>query len=135
MKKIVIALMSMGLLLLSGCAAQTPGLTEEDLIGVWKEVASPHYLHFYPDGTYHLAESVTRLEDSPDEEGQFRLEAILLTFITSGEGHFCPGQSGTSGTYEVELTEEGWLRFTLSEDPCEGRANFNRRAIWQPFSP
>ncbi len=133
MKIISTALMALGLLLLSGCTPQTPSITDKDLIGTWKEQATPYYLQFNQDGTYSFAVAIANLGDNPDfEVGQFRLEGELLTFVSSDESPDCASESGT---YEVQLTEKGLLKFTLREDPCEIRANFYRRSTWQPVSP
>ena len=133
MKIISTALRALGLLLLAGCAALAPGITDEVLIGIWRDAAAPDYLQFNQDGTYSAAAAIANLEDNPDYEvGQFRLEGELLTYVTSDESRQCAGESGT---YEVQRTEEGWLKCGLREDPCERRARGFRGAIYQPVSP
>ena len=133
MKIISIALMALGLLLLSGCTPQPSSITDEDLIGTWKAQGLASFLQFNGDGTYSEARNVIALETNPLEIGQFRLAGTLLTFISSEEDQSCQG--GTIGTYEVQLTEQGWLELALSEDACELRAAVFSGYSWAPVSP
>ena len=132
MKIISTALMTLGLLLLSGCTPQPASVTDEDLIGTWNAEGGHSFLQFNGDGTYSYSQSVFALETNPEMIGQYRLEGTLLTFITSEDGQFC--QKGMIGTYEVQLTEQGRLEFALSEDECETRAAFNSVYSWAPVS-
>lgn len=133
MKKALTILMTIGVLVLSGCAAQTAGVRGEDLVGTWKEVATPHVMQFREDGTFQWATNVGELAgDDPDFFGQFKFEGMLLTLVTSDESHLC---AGDIGLYEMELTEEGELKLTLSEDPCDDRARFMQRSTWLPITP
>jgi hypothetical protein len=100
--------------------APTPGITVEDLIGMWYDVDRREYLQLNEDGTYRVAMTVGFIEASPYELGQYRLEGTLFTFITSDESPDCQGQTGR---YQVELTEQGQLQFELQEDPCQARAD------------
>ncbi len=133
MKIISTALMAMGLLLLFGCTPQPASITDEDLVGSWDGEGVDSFLQFNGDGTYSYSQSVFALETNPEMIGQYRLEGTLLTFITGDENDFC--QKGMTGTYEVQLTEQGWLEFALSEDACEFRAAITSSYSWAPVSP
>ena len=111
-----------GSLLASACGGDgEEGITIEDFTGRWVQLSTGVYNQFNEDGTFRVAVgSVANLEDDPTDLGEFRLEGTLITFITSDESPNCAGQSGT---YQVELTEEGHLQFTLEEDPCRLRAS------------
>jgi hypothetical protein len=103
----------------------------EDLIGIWRHPGGI-YLKLNEDGTYRLAEIVARLETLPNEFGRFELEGTTFTFITSNES---PGCTGQTGSYQVELTEQGKLRYvSLQEDPCQWRAN-NAPIAWERVGP
>ena len=119
------------LVVLAACQT-APSVTVEDLSGIWQLDGSARILQLNEDGTFRLANSEYLLEDSPAEVGQFQLEGTLFTLTASEESRFCPGKTGT---YEVELTEEGKLQFTLNEDECRDRGRILSRAPWSRFSP
>jgi hypothetical protein len=96
-----------------------PSITVENLTGVWHTTSPWLYLLLNEDGTYLFTDVNNWRKPYPFDEGQFRLEGSLLTFITSDESTRCAGQTGS---YQVELTEEGQLRFELQEDACDSRA-------------
>ena len=109
-----------GVLLPSACGGDgEEGITIEDFTGLWHQSSSGVYNQFNEDGTFLVALSVANLEKAPVDLGQFRLEGTRVTFTTSDESPEC---AGLSGSYQVELTEEGELRFVLEEDPCALRA-------------
>jgi hypothetical protein len=137
MKKTVIIFMGLGLLL-AGCSAlapsptATPAPTEtpvpvlatsaEDIIGIWQFGSGDLtvFFQFDEDGTYRTAQRVvTNLQDSPQQFGQFTLEASLLTLVNNDNSPLCPGQSGT---FEVYLLKQGQISIVQSEDPCTIRA-------------
>ena len=110
-----------GSLLASACGGDgEEGITIEDFTWRWVQLSTGVYNQFNEDGTFRAALSVADLEQRPIDLGEFRLEGTLFTFASSDESRDCAGQSGT---YQVELTEEGHLRFTLEEDPCRLRAS------------
>lgn len=111
--------------------APTPGITVEDLTGVWYDVDRHEYLQLNEDGAYRVALTVPRLEATPYEVGQYRLEGTLFTFITSDESPDCQGQTGR---YQVELTEQGQLQFELQQDPCQARAD-GQPGSWDRVEP
>ena len=122
MKIISTALMALGLLLLSGCA---PSFTVDDLYGIWTEASG--VTQFNKNGTYVVAGSVDGLTSLPPHEyGVFRFEGTTLTLITDKESGLC---SGTTGSYEVEMVEEGKIEITLIEDPCEHRSRVWRNVF------
>jgi hypothetical protein len=139
MKKTIIIFTGLGLLL-SGCSAlapsptATPAPTEtpvpvlanntEDIIGVWKLGSGDFavFFQFSEDGTYQTAQRVVNnLHDSPQQMGQFTLEAGLLTLVTSEESPYCAGQSGT---YEVRLLDQDQISLLHREDPCTIRSEY-----------
>jgi len=114
-------------------ACQTaPSVTVEDVSGIWQLDGSARILQLNKDGTFKSANSIYLLEDSSGEVGQFQLEGTLFTLTTSEESRVCPGYTGT---YGVELTEEGKLQFTLNEDECRDRGQILSGAPWSRFSP
>jgi hypothetical protein len=118
-------------------AAATPPLTItlESLAGLWQDAESGVYLRLDADGTFRLASSVAWLEASPLDVGRFRLEGALLTFSTfsySIDSQWCVHQQGS---YHVELTQPGELRFELQEDPCQSRASKLPAGRWGRVEP
>ena len=139
MKKTVIIFMVLGLLL-AGCSAlapsptATPAPTEtpvpvlatsaEDIIGIWKLGSGDFtvFFQFDEDGTYRTAQRVvTNLQDNPQQLGQFSLKEGLLTLVASDESPYCAGQSGT---FELQLLEQGQISLFLREDPCTIRSEY-----------
>ncbi len=117
---------------LAGCG--TPAaITEEDLIGVWKrQEGETFYFQFNEDGTFKVASSEAFLKGSTFDMGEFQLEGALLTLTTSAESSDCVGQVGS---YQMELTEEGDLKFTLDEDECGLRGPDAQLSPWERVSP
>ena len=151
MNKLMTALMTLGLLLLSACATSTPPPTAtpaptetptpvlatsvDDIIGIWQfgsgDTAIFH--QFDKDGTYRTAQRVvTNLQDSPQQLGEFTLEGGSLILVASDESPACAGQSGT---YEVQLLEGGRISFVLLEDQCATRSGYWMGAGLEPLSP
>ena len=113
-----------------GEAAGPPlGIPREDLAGLWGDPQSGMLLQFNPDGTFGLAYSTDWLAAAPLDSGQYWLEGSLLTFISDLNGQWCVQQEGS---YRVELTQLGRLRFELQEDPCQIRATTLLEGIWSP---
>ena len=150
MKKTITAFMALGLLFLSGCVTLSPSPTatpaptdtpvpvlatsNDDIIGIWQLGSGTFslFIQFNEDGTYRTAERVvTNLEDSPQDLGQFVLNAGLLTLNSSDESPLCEGRSGT---FEVHLFEQGQIGLYLVEDQCVLRANTNFSPL-ESFSP
>ena len=118
---LLLAAVFLPLLLASACGGgEEEGITVEDFTGRWVQSSSAVWVQFNEDGTFRAALSVADLEQRPIDLGEFRLEGTLFTFASSDESRDCAGQSGT---YQVELTEEGHLQFVLEEDPCGIRAS------------
>ncbi len=108
------------------------GITEEDLIGVWKrQRGEPFYFQFNEDGTFRVASSEAFLKGSTFDMGEFQLEGALLTLTTSAESSDCAGQMGS---YQMELTVEGALKFTLVEDECVLRGPDAQLSTWERVS-
>jgi hypothetical protein len=107
-------------------------ITVEDLIGMWKDDDGPDFLQLNGDGTYAVAPiNPDFLEKAPVEIGEFRLEGTSITYMASSESAFCTGQTGS---YQVELIEEGKLQFELQEDACQVRAD-SQPGSWSRYEP
>jgi hypothetical protein len=108
------------------------GITEEDLIGVWKrQEGEAFYFQFNEDGTFQVASSEAFLKGSTFDMGEFELEGALLTLTTSDESSDC---AGMVGSYQMELTEEADLKFTLVEDECVLRGPDAQLSPWEQVS-
>ena len=140
---VALVVLVVGLVAFFGCISQslpaapgptpapTPSIRVEDLSGLWYDADGSEYLQLNEDGTYRVAMFVGFIEADPYEFGQFQLEGTTLTFITSDESPDCQGQTGS---YRVEPTEEGQLRFELQEDACQVRAG-EQPGSWDRAEP
>jgi hypothetical protein len=106
-------------------------ISVEDVIGLWYDADRNEYLQLNQDGTYRVATTVSFLEASPYEVGEFQLEGTSFTFITSNESPDCKDQTGR---YQVKLTEPGQLQFVLQEDACQARAD-EQPGSWDRMPP
>jgi hypothetical protein len=130
---VLVVILSLGLVIAAcGGSRPEPGVTVEDLTGLWKKSKVAPYLQLNEDGTYRFATAVHSLETAPFEVGQYQLEGTSLTFIASNESFGC---KGLQGSYEVELTEEGQLQFVLQEDACEMRGVDLPARPWDRVEP
>jgi len=110
------------LLLLAGC--QPPErFAADDLVGSWKMEGAGYVIEFREDGTYNVGAS---------EFGLYKLDGNLLSLKIDDEASFCPR---TAATYEIELTEEGKIRWTLVEDECSPRGAVANNSLWAPTLP
>ena len=103
-----------------------PSITAEALIGRWQsdDMNIPGLIiEFKEDGTYNVGAY---------EFGTFQLEDTLLTLTSTDEDLFC--FAGTPGTYEVELTKEGQLHWTLRDDDCFDRSQWRNNTLWSRTS-
>ena len=146
MKIISTALMALGLLLLTGCATlapsptATPAPTEtpeprmatgsEDIVGIWFNLVVPLYSQFNPDGTSQQAFTLDNLQDQPDVIAEFSFEGtqLLIRELEYSSVFQC---ENPVGIYEVQLLENGNLRFTIMEDDCPLRRD-GLRGVHEP---
>ena len=119
-------------LLMIALAACQPAVQQPDLVGVWVDRDRLTYMQFDTDGIWMGAELFEFLSDRQLARGTYHLGGTLLTFETDEESRFCRGETGT---YEVELSEQEVLTFTLVDDPCDGRIRDLTRGPYERFSP
>ena len=119
------SIMVPGLIFLAACQT-TPSVTNDDLLGAWRYDGAGFEIEFKEDGTYNVG--------APDlsEFGEYKLEGRMLTIMTAEDALFC---SGLTGIYEIELTDERKLHWTLAEDECGGRAEDADNSFWSRVSP
>jgi len=131
MNKLVAGSIAIALFLLAGCAASGPKLASsaEDIVGTWRTPASITQIQFNGDGTSSL-----KRVDEVIVDNKFRFEGTRFFDIASG--HTCFQLGADTGIYEVELLENGNLKFTVIEDECPVRRNFYVGALiereWEP---
>lgn len=132
--KILVVLLVIVSLGLTACVGSkpAPSLGGVDITGVWKHSGPTVFLQLNEDGTYRTATSLAFLEQAPEDIGQYRLEGTSFTFIPSDETLDC---KGLSGSYELELTEQGQLQFTVQEDACEMRGFVFSNRPWERVEP
>ena len=119
----MIALMALG----AACGGNGD-ITVEDVTGTWKVLTFGSAAQINEDGTYSIAGTIERLEDSPLDAGQWTLEGAIFTYISSDESAVCT--AGDRGIYEVELIDESRMSHIRQEDACDSRSaptvNFER---------
>ena len=120
MKKQMAILIGIEVFLLASCAASGPKLaiSAEDILGTWKSTTSSMEIQFNEGGTLGAG-----IPDVISPPGEFRFEGTRLFFLGIG-------------IYEVELLENGNLKFTVIEDESPPRANYLAggliEAQWEP---
>ena len=132
MNKLVASPIAIALFLLAGCAASGPKLVNsaEDITGAWHSTISSAEIQFNEDGTVRRRTA----EQTPDD-AEFRFEGTRL-ILTEIPGRGCSLIEAQIGIYEVELLENGNLKFTVIEDECLARVNYLAgrliEAEWEP---
>lgn len=118
-------------LLLIALAACQPAVQQLDLVGVWTDRTT--YMQFDKEGLWIGADTFELLSVRQLAHGTYHLEGTLLTFETDEESRECRGKTAT---YEVELSEQEELTFTLvGEDACAGRKADLLRGPFERYSP
>jgi len=132
MNKLVTSSTAIALFLVAGCAASGPKLASsaEDIVGTWHTPASSVELQFNEDGTTRI-----KTAQGTDVIREFRFEGTRF-FSTDIPNGGCSQIGAQTGIYEVELLENGNLKFTVIEDECPGRVNTLTGALiereWEP---
>jgi len=132
MNKLVAGSIAIALFLLAGCAASGPKLASsaEDIAGVWQSTISSAVIQHNEDGTVH---ELSAEGDVPI--GTFRFEGTRL-FLTDRPNTDCSVLGFETGIYEVELLENGNLKFIVIEDECLVRVNYSAGRLveveWEP---
>lgn len=130
--------LSLGIIVLAGCAAPEPTPTAipeptattipvlaqsaDEIFGIWQSGSGniKLYFQFNPDGTFRVAQrELSNLQEGPTMVGEYSVEAGLVTLDTNAESALCTGQVGI---YEVYLLDGDRISLILKEDPCLIRA-------------
>jgi len=122
MNKLVASSIAIALFLLAGCAASGPKLASStaDIVGTWKSSTSAVEIQFNEDGTSRFQFG----GGSSIRNAEFRFEGKRFFDIESTRGiSSCFVLGAETGIYEVELLENGNLKFTVIEDECPFRVN------------
>jgi len=115
MNKLVAGSVGVALFLLAGCAAQSPSLASgaEDIIGTWKTTIGATEIQFNGDSKYVVTTPAFVAR------GEYRFEGTRLLLKALDQCDIIV--VGALGTYEVQLLENGNLKFTLIEEECPTR--------------
>jgi predicted small lipoprotein YifL len=131
MKNVIVVLALIALLLLAGCGKpEGPAAitSAEELAGVWHrttltDFGAEVYRQYTEDGIYRMGNSLAELEAQPRVEGRFWFEGgQIVVQDTAGTPSYdmCVGGEKT-GRYDLEVLENGHIRFVLIEDECTAR--------------
>ena len=132
MNRLVASSIAIALFLIAGCAASGPKLVNsaEDITGAWRSTISSAEIQFNEDGTMRR-----RTAEQTPADAEFRFEGTRL-FLTEIPGQGCSLIGAQIGIYELELLENGNLKFMAIEDECLSRLNFLAgrliTAEWEP---
>jgi len=133
MNKLVASLIAIALVLLAGCAESGPKLASsaEDIVGTWQSTTDSRMVQFNEDGT--LIGGPANVNPTPAE---FRFEGTRLFLLGIAPRDSCILEGAETGIYEVELLENGNLKFTVIEDECAIRVSAITGALiereWEP---
>jgi hypothetical protein len=132
MKNTVGVLVSLVLLLLSSCGEPEGPATinsAEELAGVWHRTTRTGfggevYRQYTEDGIYRMGGSLEELEARPRVEGRFWFEGgqIVVQDTAGIPGYNTCVEGEKTGRYDLEVLENGHIRFVLAEDECPERA-------------
>ncbi len=118
MKKLIIALLVIGGIVLVGCSTADVEKADsiEDIVGTWKRVggSSGSYCRYLAEGTFVCDQDLERVNNNTGGfEGKYRFEGTQYF----DEIPMCQ----EDGIYEILLLESGNLKYVLIEDECEAR--------------
>ena len=132
MNKLVASSTAIALFLLAGCAASGPKLASsaEDIVGTWQSTVTSLEIQFSADGTLRA-----QTAQGTDVTFEFRFEGMRIFFKDIPNGG-CTQIGAETGIYEVELLENGNLKFIVIEDECLVRVNYQAGRLveveWEP---
>jgi len=132
MNKLVTSSTAIALFLVAGCAASGPKLASsaEDIVGTWQTPASSGRIQFNEDGT------IIDASTEPSFTAEFRFEGTRFFVTLTNPGDSCILRGVETGIYEIELLENGNLKFTVIEDECATRVTyFTGALIEREFEP
>ena len=95
----------------------------EDFAGTYENVGSggQFYLHILEDGTLHLSSNRDLVEDRPEIIEETRFEGTKV-FLKNTKGVCVDEDAIADAIYEIQLLENGNLKFVAIEDTCGGRS-------------
>ena len=107
----------------------------EDFAGAYENVGSSRqqYLHILEDGTLHFSQNRDLVEDRPEQIMETRFEGaeVLLNEI---KGSCVDEDAIANAIYEIQLLENGNLKFVAIEDTCLTRLSTLRPLEFAPVS-
>ena len=121
---------AVALFLLAGCAAQGSSLASgaEDIAGTWRTTIGATEIQFNGDGTYVVTTPAFVAR------GEYRFEGTRLFLKALDQCDIIV--VGALGTYEVQLLENGNLKFIAIEEECPTRVGRMQAqtiaAEWEP---
>ena len=133
MNKLVASSIAIALVLLAGCAASGPRLANsaEDIVGTGQSSTSSVEIQFNEDGTSRI-----QFESGTIGNAEFRFEGTRFFEKHIGLSSGCIGLGAETGICEVELLENGNLKFTVIEDECATQVSALSGALiereWEP---
>ena len=130
MQKPIASLMVVGLLVLAACGTGDtvepgPITSFDDIAGSTYEAVGPGgqgYLHILEDGTLHLSSNPDLVEDRPQIISETRFEGTKV-FLKDIKGTCVDEDAIADAIYEIQLLENGNLKFVAIEDTCLARSS------------
>ena len=101
-----------------------------DIVGTWQSTVTSLEIQFNEDGTLRA-----KTAQGSDVIFEFRFEGMRI-FIKDIPNGGCTQIGAETGIYEVELLENGNLKFIVIEDECLSRVNYKAGRLveveWEP---
>jgi hypothetical protein len=103
----------------------------KDIDGIWVGLGADRlYQRFNLDGTNQTARTLENLTAKPDAESTFKFEGNRF-IVTEVAATGLPSAGPDPGVYEVQLLQNGDIKFTKIQDASSGRA----RSTAQEYKP
>jgi hypothetical protein len=126
-KAITYVTIGFSVLMVLGGACQLK-VEQERLVGIWTDGRGE--LRLEADGTWRMTHLIRGVTEVVLGTGTFRIEGARLRLDTAGGLCY-----DARGTYEVELSEDGELKFTEGDDLCGKRWSRFTYGDWRHRSP
>lgn len=128
-KNVFIVLLVIVVFVLVGCGASEPEKADsvDDIVGTWRRVrvgsdsAATDICKYSDDGTYICNFSLEEINQNEGWKGNFWFEGTQYFDQTTDAPGGSPSLCAEVGIYEIQLLDNGSLKYVLVEDECRDR--------------
>ena len=101
---------------------------KKSIVGKWKTTGG-YCLEFTEEGRWSVAQDS---KAEPFDFGDYTFNGKQLTLNTDEKAGTCAGKTGK---YEVNITADGKIKYTLIEDECADRSGDLAAGPYESFAP